>query len=174
MISAAAAASSYTWNHFLSWWVLSAWCLMIIFQPDDMHAKKEKPICSWCRRKEVIPTKIGIFRLKLRSPSHKHIIVRNIFRTESCVKASLYLRLLYATLESSTCLTRGTIYRMNVCIMNSLPYHIYVGPQKGTGPVLELGPHFCPVLELGCRQPRCGTGQQNAIWWWFGAISWLK
>ena len=38
---------------------------------------------------------------------------------------------------------------------------VYVGPQKATGPVLELGLHFCPVLELGCGQPRCGTGQQK-------------
>ena len=37
--------------------------------------------------------------------------------------------------------------------------YVYVGPQKCTGPVLELGPHFRPVLELGRRQPRCGTVQ---------------
>ena len=30
-----------------------------------------------------------------------------------------------------------------------LKLNVYVGPQKGTGPVLELGPHFRPVLELG-------------------------
>ena len=35
----------------------------------------------------------------------------------------------------------------------SLGPNIYVGPQKATGPVLELGPHFRPVLELGRRQP---------------------
>ena len=43
---------------------------------------------------------------------------------------------------------------------------MYVGPQKCTGPVLELGPHFRPVLELGRRQPRCGTVPQRGAPCW--------
>ena len=34
---------------------------------------------------------------------------------------------------------------------------IYVVPQIGTGPVLELDPTFHPVLELGCFYPQYGT-----------------
>jgi hypothetical protein len=40
--------------------------------------------------------------------------------------------------------------------------------------MLELGPHFRPMLELGRWQPHCDTGQQNVIWWRFEVISWLK
>ena len=36
-------------------------------------------------------------------------------------------------------------------------FNVYVGYQIGTGPVLELGRLFRPVLELGQKQPRCGT-----------------
>ena len=35
--------------------------------------------------------------------------------------------------------------------------YVYVGYQIGTSPVLELGRLFRPVLELGQKQPRCGT-----------------
>ena len=35
--------------------------------------------------------------------------------------------------------------------------NVYVSPHKGTGPVLELGPIFCPVLELGHGRPQPGT-----------------
>ena len=34
---------------------------------------------------------------------------------------------------------------------------IYVSPRTGTGPVLELGLTFCPMLELGHWRPRTGT-----------------
>ena len=44
----------------------------IIFQPADMHATNEKPTCSWCGRKEVIPTKIA--------PSGKCYVVTDILK----------------------------------------------------------------------------------------------
>ena len=43
-------------------------------------------------------------------------------------------------------------------------YIIYVGPHVGTGPVLELGPIFCPVLELGRGHPHTGTPCLKVIW----------
>jgi len=45
---------------------------------------------------------------------------------------------------------------------------IYVGPQVGTGPVLELGPIFRPVLELGRGRPHTGTPCLKLIWCQFG------
>ena len=42
--------------------------------------------------------------------------------------------------------------------------HVYVSPHIGTGPVLELGPIFCPVLELGHGRPHapCHNGAPSA------------
>ena len=49
--------------------------------------------------------------------------------------------------KTQICLFENSLnFRISLFFENSL---IYVGPQKGTGPVLELGPHFHPVLELG-------------------------
>ena len=36
-------------------------------------------------------------------------------------------------------------------------FNIYVSPHIGTGPMLELGPFFRPVLELGREHPHTGT-----------------
>ena len=51
------------------------------------------------------------------------------------------------------------------CVLDAIDcaLHVYVGYQIATGPVLELGRHFRPVLELGENGPRAGTGQKFAI-----------